>query len=54
MRAEARGTPGVEALLGHLTATGDKAPNLDELAALTGAVRQVSPAASGQVDRHLL
>ena len=54
MRSNARVTSGVEGLLEHLTATGDKAPALDDLVALTGAVRQVSPAASVQVDRHLL
>ena len=54
MTSKARFRPGVEALLGHLAATGDEAPAFDDLVALTGAVRQVSPATSGQIDRHLL
>ena len=54
MPPEATLTPSVEALLGHLAATGGETPDLDELVALTGAVREVSPSASAQIDRHLL
>ena len=44
----------VEALLGGLNATGDGAPDLEDLAALTGAIRQMSPQAGAEVDRRLL
>ena len=44
----------VEALLGGLNATGDGAPDLEDLAVLTGAIRQMSPEAGAEVDRRLL